>query len=151
MGGVAILRLVVPQAEPAFDRWVFAGAPIFSSARCEVSALESLSGPNVPVSDMISGMGVGEVRVNARINACVSETDACPHDTVFEGLSLIVPLATSVRDAPLHCQDPIILVHQSTTPLCLLMKADDFCSYFWIVEADVMLLGLVTHHMDCDS
>jgi hypothetical protein len=65
VGGVAIFGFVVPQTELAFDRWVLTSAAIFSSARGKVSAMESLGGPDVSIKDLVGGMGVGKVRVNA--------------------------------------------------------------------------------------
>jgi hypothetical protein len=65
MGGVAILRFVVPQAEPALDWWVLASTAIFSSTGREVSAAKLLSGPGMPVTDVIGGSGVCDVGVDA--------------------------------------------------------------------------------------
>jgi hypothetical protein len=65
MGGIAIFGLVVPQAKPALDRWIFARASVFSSTGCEVSSTESFCCPDVSITDVIGGAGVSEVRVDA--------------------------------------------------------------------------------------
>jgi hypothetical protein len=63
------------------------------------------------IANVSSGAGVGEIGVDARINARVGKSDACTHDSVFESLGFVVPLAAPIRNAPLHCQDAIVLVH----------------------------------------
>jgi hypothetical protein len=88
MGCVAVFQLVVPQTELALDGWILTGTAIFSLAGCKVSTLESLSSPYVPIMDMLGGTSVGDVGVNARIHACISEADVRPHDPIFEGLSV---------------------------------------------------------------
>jgi hypothetical protein len=65
----------------------------------------------MPISDVSSGAGVGEVGVDARINTRVGESNSCTYDSIFEGFGFVVPLATPICNAPLHCQDAVVFVH----------------------------------------
>src|ERR1700730_14331291 len=111
MGSVTLLRFVVPQAEPALDGWIFTRTAIFSPTRREVSSPKSFSSPHMSVTDVFGSAGVCEVWVNARVNTRVGEADVRPHDTVFEGFGLVVPLTASFCNTPLHCQDAVVFMH----------------------------------------
>jgi hypothetical protein len=63
------------------------------------------------IANMSSRAGISEIGVNARINARIGKSDACTHDSVFESLGFVVPLAATIRNAPFHRQDAIVFVH----------------------------------------
>jgi hypothetical protein len=63
------------------------------------------------IANVSGGAGISEIGVDARINARVGKSDACTHDSVFKSFGLVIPLATSIRNTPLHRQDSIIFVH----------------------------------------
>jgi hypothetical protein len=56
----------------------------------------------MPILDVVGGTGVGDIRMDARIHTHVSEADACSHDPIFEGFSLVVPLVAAVGDTSFH-------------------------------------------------
>jgi hypothetical protein len=87
----------------------------------------------MPFADMIGGTGVSEVRVDVRVHARVGKMDVCPHDPIFEGLGLVIPLAAAVHNASLHCQDSIVLMHEGMASFRFLVKANDFCLDAWVI------------------
>jgi hypothetical protein len=72
------------------------------------------------IANVCGSAGVGEVGVDAQINTRVGKPDACAHDPIFKSFGFIVPLATPIRNAPLHRQDAVVFVHKSSTSLCFL-------------------------------
>jgi hypothetical protein len=97
------------------------------------------------IADVVGGSGVGEIRVDVQIDLRIGEVDVCPDNLVFKGFSLVVPLSAAICNAPLHRQNSIILVHQSTTALGFLVQMDDFHSNSRVIQVDQSSVDLASY------